>query len=295
MSTSAVKTKATAGKPTEAKPAEKVETPPAEAIATPAPPVAPAKTPASRNNLALLVAGIVLLEGLLLATLIFGVFPRMEKGPLLWAASLFPLFALGFLAWFIARPPAVVAEAKPLLKEVTPLSVQEQRAKFDKELAAFAQEAIAGTGYQPDEATLQEMTTTYLVAGDLALRRLELEHPGGLRRNVAVADTPFDAAFAEGDRLFAVEVKLAPTGDLRPEILGSVLERAEQTARRLRRAAPDKKFTLVLLLVASLPPPELKALREKMLGRLGAAPVELDLIIYDYNELFRLFARELVF
>ena len=288
MPTSAVKTKTATNPPPGAPPV-------VEAMA--ASTAAPAKNSLTRNNLVWLVGAIVLLEAFLLAALSFGLFPRLEKGPLLWAASLFPLLSLFFLGWFIVRHGnRTYAETDAVkLKSITPLTAAEQHAKIGKELSAFAEEAIASTGYQPDEATLQEMCTTYLMAGDLALRQLGLEHPEGLRRHVAVADTPFDGAVTEGERLFAVEVKLLPTGDLRHEILQSVLERAEQTARRLARTAPQRKFALLLLLVVDATAAEREYLRENMVGRLSAATIDVDLVIYDYNELHRTFARELVF
>ncbi len=296
MSTSAAKTKPATSTPPFAPPTEAVKTPPPVA-ALAAPIVAPATNSLSRNNLVWLVGGIVLLEAFLLAALSFGLFPRLEKGPLLWAASLFPLLALFFLGWFIARHGnRTYAEAEAIRETfVTPLTAAEQHAKVGKELSAFADEAIASTGYQPDEATLQEMCTTYLVAGDLALRQLGLEYPDGLRRHVAIADTPFDGVVTEAERLFAIEVKLLPTGDLRQEILNSVLERAEQTARRLTRTAPQKKFMLLLLLVVAATAEEREHLRENMIRRLSAATIDVDLVIYDYNELHRNLARELAF
>jgi hypothetical protein len=295
MSTNAAKIKPAQSVPPVKLPKEEAKAP---VVVEPviAPTVAPATNSVSRNNLVWLVGGIVLLEAFLLAALSFGLFPRLEKGPLLWAASLFPVLSLLFLGWFIARHGnRTYAETEVLgnTRSVTPLSAAEQRSKVGKELLAFAEEAIASTGYQPDEATLQEMCTTYLVAGDLALRRLETEHPTGLRRHVAVEDTPFDGAVLEDGRLFAIEVKLLPTGDLRLEILRSVLERAEHTARRLARTAPDKKFTLILLLVVAASTEERATLRENMLGRLSTAPTDVDLVIYDYNDLHRTFAREL--
>jgi hypothetical protein len=300
MSTSAAKTKPVEPSPLAAKtPSAPAAETPAPLVAAPPAPVAPAGSSLARNNLVWIVGAIVLLEAGLLAAVSFGLFPRLEKGPLLWAASLFPLLALFFLGWFITRHGnRLYAEPETELEKIpsiTPLSVTEQREKVGRELAAFADEAIVSTGYQPDEATLQEMCTTYLLASDLALRQLGLEHPHTLRRYVAVEDTPFDSAIVEYDRLFAVELKLLPTGDLRPEILHSLLDRAENTARRLQRTAPRKTFTLLLILVVATTAEEREQLREDMLGRLGAAKVDVDLVIYDYNELHRNFARELIY
>ena len=256
---------------------------------------APPKTSLARNNLAVIIAAIVLLEGLLLAAVAFGAFPRLDKGPLLWAASVFPLVALAFVGWLLARKyhlePESVAAASKL---ITPLTPAEQQNKVQREMAVLALEIAESTGYQPDDATLQEMCHTYLVAGDLALRHLDAEHQGRLRRHVALEDAPFDGVIIEETQIFAVEYKLLPAGEIRPEALQAALDKTEQAARRLRRTAPRHEFCLVLLLVVAIAPEERNRLRDSLLSRLSHAPFNVDLLLLDYNELHHAFARDLV-
>jgi hypothetical protein len=288
-------------KPATAKTTEKPAPAEAKEAAKPAPAAvetAPATRPAGRNNLSLLIGAAVLIEVAVVLALAFGTFPNIEKGPLLWFASIFPLASFIFFGWLIARHGNKLSGAETSLpggKLLAPMSRIEQQGRFLRELTTLAEEIALATGYRPDDQTVQEMALTYLVAGDLALRWLDAEHGGALRRHVLLEDVPFDGVAVKPREIYAVEFKLLPNGDISRETLRAVLDKTAQAARRLQRTAPGSQFCLVLLCVVALTPEDRSALSDQIMQRLGDAKFDVDLLVLDYNELHQTFARELIF
>ena len=263
-------------------------------IVRPAPIAPPVKSSIARNHLAFIVLALVLLYSVAGAAVAFGPLPAAQKAPLVWLMFIFPLASLVLLGWLVGRhAPRLYAEANaPIADEstVTLLTPEQQQRKFNLDIAALVRETVEQTGYTPDAETIQVMRSDYLMAEDLVLRRLDLEHSGTLRRHVSIEGAAYDAVVITDQNIRAIEVKFLPTIEVRLDAIDALLDKAEYTAQRLSRTAPGKKFYVLLALVVEAPERERLRLREGLLNRFGVTAVNLELEFFDYGELQSVFA-----
>lgn len=270
----------------------------------PAAPLAPAaktappskKSSWARNNLAIIAGAFVLLYAVAGAAVILAPLQALQRTPLIWLLFAFPLLALVVLGWLVARHGTKLyaePDAPPTDESaITLLTPEQQQRKFNLDIAALVRETTQQTGYAPDAETIQVMRSDYLMAEDLVLRRLDLEHNGTLRRHVSIEGTSYDAVAVSPERIRAIEVKFLPTPEVRQETIDTLLDKAEYTAQRLRRTASGKKFYLLLALVVEVPERERLQLRENLLNKFGVASVNIELEFFDYGELQKIFAAE---
>lgn len=261
-----------------------------------APSVPPKKSAWARNNLAIIAGATVLLYAVAGAAIILAPLQPLQRTPLIWLLFAFPLLAVVILGWLTARYGTklyVEPDAPPVDEAaITLLTPEQQQRKFNLDIAALVQETAQQTGYSPDAETIQVMRSDYLMAEDLVLRRLDLEHNGTLRRHISIEGTPYDAVAVSPERIRAIEVKFLPTPEVRQETIDALLDKAEYTAQRLRRTASGKKFYLLLALVVEVPERERLRLRENLLNKFGVASVNIELEFFDYGELQKIFAAE---
>ncbi len=267
---------------------------PAQELARLVPAAPPAKSSLARNHLVFIVLGLVLMYAVAGVAVAFSPLPAAQKAPLVWLMFIFPLASLALLGWLVGRhAPRLYAEANaPLTDEstVTLLTPEQQQRKFNLDIAALVRETVEQTGYTPDAETIQVMRSDYLMAEDLVLRRIDLEHGGTLRRHVSVEGAAYDAVVITEQTIRAIEVKFLPTIEVRLETIDALLDKAEYTAQRLNRTAPGKKFCVLLALVVEAPERERFRLRESLLNRFGVTAVNLELEFFDYGELQNVFA-----
>lgn len=161
-----------------------------------------------------------------------------------------------------------------------------------KQSLALEVEGIAAS-LELDPLQTTELFSAYVVAEDLALRRIQQDHSTPMIRHLQVGGAPFDALIIEPDELICVEVSFVVKPDLRQEKVDSMLRKMGTVKRHLASQRLDVALKLMLLVVTQLTPEEVDELKSRLTGkRFPDSPVNIDIHFFDFEELQRTYVTE---
>jgi len=154
-----------------------------------------------------------------------------------------------------------------------------------KQSLALEVEGIASS-LELDPLQTTELFSAYVVAEDLALRRIQQEHSAAMIRHLQVGGAPFDALIIESDELICVEVSFVVKPDLRQEKVDAMLRKMGTVKRYLAAERLDVALRLMLVVVTQLTPDEVDEIKSRLTGkRFPDSPVNIDIHFFDFEEL----------
>jgi hypothetical protein len=109
-------------------------------------------------------------------------------------------------------------------------------------------------------------------------------------RHVTLEGVPFDAAIIKDDSVTAIEVKFLTSPEVKQNIAGALLDKAEYAATRLKRTRPNSTFTFLLAVVSELTDEDQSRLKTNLVNKFGVTPVDIDLEFFGFEQLQRNFA-----
>jgi hypothetical protein len=203
-----------------------------------------------------------------------------------WAMLVFGLFAAaGLLAmwYFSSMRTAAGAEAFDWLP--VPPDVQKQS-------LALEVQGIAGT-LELDPWQTTELFSAYIVAEDLAFRRIQHEQNAPVIRHAQIGKTPFDGLIIKRDLVICVEVVFLVRPEIRPERVSSMLKKSAAVNRHFRSERIERGIRLLIVLVTQISQSDNERLR-RILGRdlFAETSVDIDIRVLDFEELQRSFLTE---
>lgn len=140
---------------------------------------------------------------------------------------------------------------------------------------------------------ISDLQSAYIVAEDLALRRIQQEEGVPVMRHVNIAGVPFDAVLTRGDLIACVEVMFLVTPVLRQDKLEAVMRKIAAARNAAAEAAPGMKIRLVLVLITQLTPTDEAELRSVLNRKTFAeTPVDVDIRLLDFEELQRIYVTD---
>jgi hypothetical protein len=161
---------------------------------------------------------------------------------------------------------------------------ESQRRKLNTEVMEIA-EILSVTPEQ-----LSDLRSAYIVAEDLALRRIEQESKIPLFRHVVIETAEFDALFVNAEIVKCIEVIFLVDPDIPQQKINVILRKVGFVKKLFDKARPGTKLILSLLLVTQFDfDGELK-LRSNIGSQLSATPVDVDIRIFDFEKLQKTFA-----
>jgi hypothetical protein len=167
------------------------------------------------------------------------------------------------------------------------LEWQPAMTEVQKQSLALEVEGIAAS-LELDPWQTTELFSAYVVAEDLALRRVQQDHSAPMIRHLQVGGAPFDALIIEHDELICVEVSFLVKPDLRQEKVDSMLRKMGTVKRFLTSQRLDVALRLLLVVVTQLTPDEVDELKSRLTGkRFPDSPVNIDIHFFDFEELQR--------
>jgi len=199
-----------------------------------------------------------------------------------WSIMVLVLFGLaGVIAYLY------FGSVKPPLGLQHRLEWQPAMTEVQKQSLALEVEGIAAS-LELDPWQTTELFSAYVVAEDLALRRIQQEHSAPMIRHLQVGGAPFDALIIEHDELICVEVSFLVKPDLRQEKVDSMLRKMGTVKRFLLSQRLDVSIRLMLVVVTQLTPEEVDELKSRLTGkRFPDSPVNIDIHFFDFEELQR--------
>jgi hypothetical protein len=204
-----------------------------------------------------------------------------------WSQMILLAFALAGAAAYVyfssVQKPAGLQhrlEWKPALTDV------------QKQTLALEVEGIAAS-LELDPWQTTELFSAYVVAEDLALRRIQQERTAPMIRHLQVGGAPFDALIIEHAELICVEVSFVVKPDLRQEKVDSMLRKMGTVKRYLAAERLGVGLRLMIVVVTQLTPDEVTKLKSRLTGkRFPDSPVDIDIHFFDFEELQRMFVTE---
>jgi len=164
--------------------------------------------------------------------------------------------------------------------------------EVQKQSLALEVEGIAES-LQLDPWQTTELFSAYVVAEDLALRRVQQEHTSPMIRHVQVGGAPFNALIIEPDELICVDVSFVVKPDLRQEKVDAIMRKTGTVKRYLAAERLDVALKLFIVVVTQLTPEEVDNLKSRLTGkRFPDSPVDIDIHFYDFEDLQRSYVTE---
>ena len=201
-------------------------------------------------------------------------------------------FVLTLFAFFGAAAFAYFNAAKMPMSLQHRLEWEPTLTDVQKQSLALEVEGIAAS-LELDPWQTTELFSAYVVAEDLALRRIQQDHTAPMIRHLQVGGTPFDALIIENDELICVEVSFVVKPDLRQEKVDSMLRKMGSVKRYLSSHRLDVSLRLMLIVVTQLTPEEVDKLKGRLTGkRFPDSPVNIDIHFFDFEELQRTYVTE---
>ena len=207
-------------------------------------------------------------------------------------AGAWPVLVLLIFAVLGAAAFAYFDSVKKPLSLQHRLEWQPAQTDVQKQTLSLEVEGIAAS-LELDPWQTTELFSAYVVAEDLALRRIQQEHTAPMIRNLQVGGTPFDALIIEPEVLICIDVSFVVKPDLRQEKVDSMLRKMGTVKRYLASQRLNVGLRLLVVVVTQLTPDEVDSLKGRLTGkRFPDSPVDIDIHFFDFEELQREYVTE---
>ena len=200
---------------------------------------------------------------------------------------LFPCLAVGIAVWLIVRNQKrlAITENDNLINWRI-MRPENQRRKLNLEVTELAR--LLAT--PPEEFSL--LRSGYIVAEDLALRRIENEEKIPLLRHVAIENSEFDAVLVNEDLIKCIEVMFLVSPEIAQPRINVILRKISYVNKLFGKMRGGTKLILMLALVTQLEAGDELKLRSTLSDKLAATPVDVDIRLFDFEELQKIYAEE---
>lgn len=217
--------------------------------------------------------------------------PENISTSLYWVLSifliLFAVFGLAFSVFLILRQTknlSIADENKEIEWKISP--AEKQKGKLNREVLEIA------SALNIPEDELSQLLSAYIVAEDLALRRIQIDREKPLMRNVKVGNIPFDGVLIEKNVITCIETVFLVTSQISQEKITKVLNKltlAEKTAKKLH---PETKLKLLYVAVTQLDQKGEAEVRSTIIEKFSSTPTDVDIRLLDFGDLQKTFAME---
>lgn len=145
----------------------------------------------------------------------------------------------------------------------------------------------------PEDNTVSDLQTAFIVAEDLALRQIQHEEGVPVMRHVSVAGVPFDAVFANGDELACGEVAFLVSPELPQARVVAMMQKITTVKRSIEAMNIGMKVRLMPILITQMPDGDVAKLRESLgTNRFSSTPTDIDIRLFDFDELQRTYVSD---
>jgi hypothetical protein len=211
---------------------------------------------------------------------------------LAYGSSVWSVLVLCVFAIFGAAAFAYFNSLKPQLGLQHRLEWRPAPTDLQQQSLALEVEGIAAS-LELDPWQTTDLFTAYVVAEDLALRRMQQDHTAPMIRHLQIGGAAFDALIIEQNELICVEVSFVVKPDMRQEKVDAILRKMGTVKRFLVSQRLDVAVRLMIVVVTQLTPEEVDELKSRLTGkRFPDSPVNIDIHFFDFEELQRTYMTE---
>lgn len=143
-----------------------------------------------------------------------------------------------------------------------------------------------------EKGQLAELRAAYIVAEDLALRRIQNESGVPLMRKVTIGAADFDAVLVKGDLVTCISVIFLVRPSVEQEKVSRLLREAAIAKDVIEEFRKGSRIRLLLLLVTQLDQKDEAKLRSTVVSYFESTPVDVDIRWMDFQQLQKLYSDE---
>ncbi|HUF04851.1 MAG TPA: hypothetical protein VMM38_11840 [Aridibacter sp.] len=200
---------------------------------------------------------------------------------------LFSVFSISIVTWLVLSQSRQIAFAeRDGAIDWRTTSPEKQKRRLNLEIRELG--AILKLG----ESQLADLRAAYIVAEDLALRRIQSESGVPLMRKVTLGAADFDAVLIEGDLVTCVTMIFLVRPSIPQEKINRLLRESAIARNALGEFRKGSRIRLLLLLVTQLDQKGEARLRSTVADLFRATPVNVDIRWMDFQKLQRLYSDE---
>lgn len=246
-------------------------------------------TPLIKNYLTLIIGLIVLICVSMGVALTFSA-QYLEPGQkwfLILALTFFAFSSVGAAIWLILKHSRkLLVSEKDADIEWALTSPDKQKRNLNTEVRELARVMEI-----PVEQ-MSDLRSAYIVAEDLALRKIQEEAGKPIMRHVHFENTSFSAVYLKEDLATFVDVTFLVTPEIAQERIDLALRKisaAQATFERIRRGS---KIRLLLTVVTQLDEKAEAKLRSTLVAKFSSTPVDVDIRLIDFLSLQKAYAED---
>ncbi len=210
-----------------------------------------------------------------------------QKWFLIIALTFFAFFSVGIATWLILRHSRkLIVSEKDSELEWNVASPDKQKRSLNTEVRE-----IAKLMEIPVEQ-MSDLRSAYIVAEDLALRKIQEEANMPIMRHVNIGNTVFDGVYLKDDLVTCVDVTFLVTPDVSQEKIDFVLRKISSAKTTFDNIRKGSKIRLLLVLVTQLDEEAEAKLRSKLINKFSSTPVDVDIKLFDFHTLQKIYAED---
>ncbi len=252
-------------------------------------PKAPKPTDSTKNHLTLIV-GVVVLVVISLALSLAVAAPSLtivQKWVFIAALFVFPFFSVAILTWLILRhSKKLVVSSNDSSLEWETTSPEKQKRKLNVEVKELSETLEIA----PDQLT--DLRSAYIVAEDLALRKIQNEINLPMMRKIDVGGSDFDSIWIDKDLITCVEVTFVVTPVIDQKKINRFMRKAATAKNALEKSRSGSKVRLLLVIVTQLDDVQDAELRANVKKTFKATPVDVDIRFLDFLTIQKVYAED---
>ncbi|NNE64947.1 MAG: hypothetical protein HKN33_00145 [Pyrinomonadaceae bacterium] len=243
----------------------------------------------TRNHLTLIVAVIILVVALLTFAFAFTASSLSSVQMWVFIALLvfFPFFSIAIITWLILRhsKKLIVSKNDSGLEWET-ASPEKQKRKLNAEVKELSN--VLGLSNEQ----LSDLRSAYIVAEDLALRKIQNETQLPMMRKIVVGVSDFDAIWIDNDLITLVDVTFVVSPSVDQNKINRILRKAAAAKKELQKTREGSRIRLLLVIVTQLEEQAEADLRANVKSNFKATPVDVDIRFLDFLALQKIYAED---
>ncbi len=210
-----------------------------------------------------------------------------QKWFLIIALTIFAFFSVGMATLLVLKHSRkLVVSEKDSELEWNVASPDKQKRSLNTEVRE-----IAKLMEIPVEQ-MSDLRSAYIVAEDLALRKVQEEAEMPIMRHVNIGNTIFNGIYLKDDLATCVDVTFLVTPNVSQEKIDFVLRKIASAKTAFENIRKGSKIRLLLVFVTQLDEEGEAKLRSKLVSKFSSTPVDVDIRLLDFQTLQKIYAED---